>query len=238
MELPEAIIVIEALLSYLYSGDYTPPASKALPLHAGVYVAALKYDIPGFHSLAGTKFGHSIKELTNAALLDSGVELVGMEELSIAAQIVFDGTLQIDDKLRMNLIETAWRVVTQLERSDPRHTFVDQIMQVPDFAAEILYRSTKAVAITEQRQEARVTLQCPHCPHNRLVIARSIFQYKQMHARPLACPFCLRVRSAREWTEQQIRACHFRSGSPWGSKAPPTIRHDRDNCKCNVLMAR
>jgi len=139
MELLEDVVVIKALLNYLYSEDYTSPASQALPLHAGVYVAALKYDIPGLQSLAGTKFGHSIKELTNAALLDSSVELVGMEEFSIAAQIIFDGTLQRDDKLRMKLIETAWRVVIQLERSDSRHTFVDQIMEVPDFAAEILY---------------------------------------------------------------------------------------------------
>ena len=161
----------------------------------------MKYDIAGLQSLAGTKFSHSIKELANAALLDSNVELVGMEELSIAAQIIFDGTHQTDDKLRMNLIETAWRVVIQLERSDLRHTFVDQIMEVPDFAAEILYRSTKVVATTEQRQEARVTLQCRHCPHNRLVIARSIFQYKQARGRPLACPFCFKVQFAQEWTE-------------------------------------
>jgi len=105
MGLPEAIVVIKALLSYLYSGDYSSPTSKALSLHAGVYVAALKYDIPGLQSLAGTKFELSIKELANAALLDSSVELVGMEELSIAAEII-DGTFQRDDKLRMHLILT------------------------------------------------------------------------------------------------------------------------------------
>ena len=199
MELPEDVAVIKALLNYLYSANYPPPASKALPLHAGVYVAALKYDIPGLQALAGTKFCHSTRELADTALLDASVELTGMEDLRTAAQIIYDGTLQKNDNLRMNLIEIAWRVVTHLERDEPRQAFVDQIMHVPDFAAEIFYRSTKTAATSHMRDRDRITLGCPNCSPKRFIISRSVFEYRKSHARSIRCPYCLHSTSAQEW---------------------------------------
>jgi len=169
-------------------------------LHAGVYIAALKYDLPGLQAVASTKFCHSTKELADTALFNSSVDLTEMEELIIATQIIYDGTLQRSDVLRTNLLETVWPLVTHLKESDSRHTLVDQIMRAPDFAAEMLYQSAKAVAITAERDRSGILVQCPPC-RKKIIMARSSFRYRQSHARPIACPYCLRHHPAEEWTE-------------------------------------
>lgn len=160
--------VVEAMLCFMYSFDYTnSDGTSSMVYNAQVYQIADKYDIQALKAHSKTKFGAVITRGWNTS------------DFPLAISVVYETTPLEDRGLRDLVVEKSRKNINELLKNDD---FSKLLRETPDFAADLIpfLCEKPATPVPIPRYE------CPSCHHS----FRAEFSQGAYH-----CPSCGKKRS-------------------------------------------
>lgn len=168
--LTEDSVVIENLIKFCYTGGYgglnliAPTKSRAprLRLHAGVYLAAEKYQISALKHVAVRRFKVVMGDWASdwQKEQDKEVQLIKLQEFLEVIQLVYENTLDSSDALRKDILALDWKTEMM---STYEQAWTDFLAQTPSFAAELTIMNNRMLTDMDDWTSWIKLYECPHC---------------------------------------------------------------------------